>query len=50
MDPVKRGLVGYGFGGSAFHAPLISSAAADILAAARLGAARHETVRPGAPA
>jgi predicted dehydrogenase len=27
MDPVKIGLVGYGFGGRYFHAPLISSAA-----------------------
>ena len=26
MDPVKIGLVGYGFGGRYFHAPLISSA------------------------
>src|SRR5919112_196556 len=26
MDPVKLGLVGYGFGGRYFHAPLISSA------------------------
>jgi predicted dehydrogenase len=26
MDPVKIGLVGYGFGGRHFHAPLISSA------------------------
>lgn len=26
MDPVKFGLVGYGFGGRYFHAPLISSA------------------------
>src|SRR4051812_46739337 len=27
MDPVRIGLVGYGFGGRYFHAPLISSAA-----------------------
>ncbi|CAN5647213.1 Gfo/Idh/MocA family oxidoreductase [soil metagenome] len=27
MDPVKIGLVGYGFGGRYFHAPLISAAA-----------------------
>jgi len=27
MDPVKIGLVGYGFGGRYFHAPLIASAA-----------------------
>src|SRR5919112_4057769 len=26
MDPVKFGLVGYGFGGRYFHAPLIASA------------------------
>ena len=26
MDPVRIGLVGYGFGGRYFHAPLISSA------------------------
>ena len=26
VDPVKIGLVGYGFGGRYFHAPLISSA------------------------
>ena len=26
MDPVKIGLVGYGFGGRYFHAPLIASA------------------------
>ena len=27
MDPLKIGLVGYGFGGRYFHAPLIASAA-----------------------
>ena len=26
MDPVRTGLVGYGFGGRYFHAPLISAA------------------------
>ena len=32
MEPVRMGLVGYGFGGRYFHAPLIAAAAACELA------------------
>jgi hypothetical protein len=46
VDPVKSGLVGYGFVDRCCHAPLI--AAADVLEAGRVSTERRTTVRPGA--
>ena len=45
MDPVKFGLVGYGFGGRYFHAPLISSAReCEFLGVVTTSAERRELV------
>ena len=45
MDPVKIGLVGYGFGGRYFHAPLISSAPeCEFLGVVTTSAERRELV------
>lgn len=45
MDPVKFGLVGYGFGGRYFHAPLISSAReCDFLGVVTSSAERRKLV------
>jgi predicted dehydrogenase len=54
MDPIRFGLVGYGFGGRRFHAPLIASAAGCELAGVvtRSPERRAELARdqPGTPA
>ena len=45
MDPVKIGLVGYGFGGRYFHAPLISSAqGCEFIGVVTTSAERRELV------
>ena len=45
MDPVKIGLVGYGFGGRYFHAPLIASAAeCEFVGVVTTSAERRELV------
>ena len=45
MDPVKIGLVGYGFGGRYFHAPLIASAAeCEFVGVVTTSAKRRELV------
>ncbi|WP_214404736.1 Gfo/Idh/MocA family protein [Pseudonocardia lacus] len=41
MEPVRFGLVGYGFGGRYFHAPLIASAPECALVAVATGAAQR---------
>ena len=46
MNPVKSGLIGYGFVDRCCHAPLI--AVTDVLEAARVSTERRTTVRPGA--
>ncbi len=52
--PVRIGLVGYGFGGSTFHAPLITSAPAlelvGVLTSDPARVARLATDHPGVPA
>jgi predicted dehydrogenase len=53
MDPVKIGLVGYGFGGRYFHAPLIASAPeCELTGVVTTSAERRELVareHPGVP-
>jgi hypothetical protein len=46
VNPVKSGLIGYGFVDRCCHAPLV--AAADGLEAGRVIIERRTTVRPGA--
>src|SRR4051812_49591883 len=52
MEPVRMGLVGYGFGGRYFHAPLLASAAeCAFLGVVTTSAQRREQVsreHPGA--
>src|SRR4051794_41767996 len=52
MEPVRMGLVGYGFGGRYFHAPLLASAAeCAFLGGVTTSAQRREQVgreHPGA--
>jgi predicted dehydrogenase len=51
MDPVRIGLVGYGFGGRYFHAPLISAAAeCDFLGVVTTSAERRALVAADHPA
>ena len=46
MDPLRIGLVGYGFGGRYFHAPLLASAAGvDFLGVVTTSPERAELVR-----
>jgi hypothetical protein len=47
VNPVKSGLIGYGFVDRCCHAPLVA-AAADGLEAGRVIIERRTTVRPGA--
>jgi predicted dehydrogenase len=50
MDPVKFGLVGYGFGGRYFHAPLIASAPeCEFLGVVTTSAERRELVAADHP-
>jgi hypothetical protein len=46
VNPVKSGLIGYGFVDRCSHAPLV--AVSDVLEAARVSTERRRTVRPGA--
>ena len=51
MDPVKIGLVGYGFGGRYFHAPLIAAAPeCEFVGVVTSSAKRHALVRTEHPA
>ena len=50
MDPVKIGLVGYGFGGRYFHAPLIAAAPeCEFVGVVTTSAERRGADRAGAP-
>jgi predicted dehydrogenase len=49
VDPVKIGLVGYGFGGRYFHAPLLAAAPeCELVGVVTTSAERQETARPEA--